>query len=435
MTPKTIIEKGITALSATLAPLSPKMHGWAEKSIFLKWGVLSSGKFHCLDCTHSWKPDIRKPECQNYTKCTLCNGKLKMQAYNKSNFTEIEYFAVLDTAQGYQVVRIICSHKQMKKKCLPTYYHKEVMQHWIDPKGEVRTMSLSCNVFSQAYDQWQYGSSMEIRPKDFQNSPKFRIAPYRVYPRVKVLPALKRNGFKTAFHNIAPQVLLPALLRDSLAETLLKASQVSLLAYYLNSQEQYLKQNWQAVKVCLKNHYVISDYRIWEDYIALLRWFKKDLTCSKFVCPENLHEAHDRLVTKKRTIQREKYLVQMRAEIMQAQQIYAKQKESFFGLCFKDRNLTISVIENVRDFMQEGDNLRHCLFTNEYYKKQNSLILSAKVDNLSVETIELSLTNLEIIQCRGIKNSDSKHHRHILSLMSKNLYQIKARMKKKHKSL
>nr|WP_255680939.1 PcfJ domain-containing protein [Flavobacterium sp. F-65] len=49
----------------------------------------------------------------------------------------------------------------------------------------------------------------------------------------------------------------------------------------------------------MKYSYKIKDFKIWEDYIALLRWFKKDLNCASFVCPENLHEVHDKLVTKK----------------------------------------------------------------------------------------------------------------------------------------
>ncbi|WP_281631504.1 PcfJ domain-containing protein [Flavobacterium luteolum] len=430
MTPKTIIEKEICALSASLAPISSQATAWAEKTVFLKWGVLSRGRFHCLDCCHSWKPDISKPECQNYTKCSTCRGKLKIQPYNKTNFREIEYSAVLDTAGSYQVVRIVCSHKQMKKNFLPTYFHKEVMQHWISPTGDVRSLSMSCNVFSQAYDQWKYYSPLEIRPKDFQQSPKYRIAPYRVYPKLKVVSPLKRNGFKTSFHGIAPQILFTALLRDSLAETLLKASQHSMLSYYLLSNGQHIRQNWQAVKTCLKNSYTISDYRIWEDYIELLRWFKKDIGNPLFVCPDNLSEAHDRLVDRKTAIQRKKYLVRMRSEIAEAQNIYAEEKKDFFGLSFSEKNLSVSVIENVQDFMHEGDSLRHCVFANGYYKKKNSLILSAKVDSQSVETIELSLRNMEIIQCRGFRNSASKYHRRILDLMERNMNQIKERMKK-----
>ncbi|WP_264529238.1 PcfJ domain-containing protein [Flavobacterium sp. N502540] len=247
---------------------------------------------------------------------------------------------------------------------------------------------------------------------------------------MKVADALKRNGFKEAFYNIAPQILFPALLRDPIAETLLKTSQSSLLHYYLHSSEQHIKQNWQALKVCLKKNYLINDYPIWEDYIALLRWFKKDLSCPLYVCPENLWEAHHRLIIRKRAIQKREHLLQMRSETLQAQKLYMEEKKAFFGLCFKDKNLAISVIENVQDFMDEGDTLHHCLFTNEYHKKKNSLILSAKVDGHSVETIEVSLKTLEIIQCRGMKNNSSEHHKRIMDLVSRNLNQIKARVKK-----
>lgn len=434
MTPKTIIEKEITALSATLPPISTEMQSWAEKSIFLKWGVLSRGKFHCLDCTHSWKPDSQKQSCKDYIKCTACHGKLKMQGYNQVHFKEVEYFAVLDICKGYQIVRILSSHKNMKKNFTPTYFHKEVMQHWISPQGEVRTMSLSTNVFSQVYDQWKYYSPLEIKPKEFQNSPKFRINPYRVFPRMRVLPLLKRNGFKTAFYEIAPQILFTSLLKDSVAETLLKASQTSLLSYYLTSHGQHIRSNWQAVKTCLKNNYVIKDFGIWEDYIALLRWFKKDLSSPVLVCPENLSEIHDKLVTKKRAIQRKKYLLKMRAEILKAQEIYAVDKKPFFGLSFSCKNLTIEVLENVQDFMEEGDNLNHCVFTNEYYTKKDSLILSARIDSTPVETIEVSLSKLEIIQSRGHKNNASKYHKEILGLMKENMPLIANRMKKRKKT-
>lgn len=430
MIPKTIIEKEISHLSTTLKPISSQMHDWAEKSIFLKWGVLSRGKFHCLECTHSWKPESKSKSCEKYIKCSLCQGRLKMQGCNQVHFREIEYSAVLDVCQGYQVVRIICSHKHMKKNTTPAYFHKEVMQHWINPKGEVRTMSLSTNVFSNVYDAWQYYSPLEIRPKDFQNSPKYRINPYKVFPKIKVLPVLKRNGFKSGLYNIAPQILFSSLLKDSIAETLLKSSQTSLLYYYLVSHEQNIRQNWQAVKTCLKCNYKIEDLKIWEDYISLLRWFKKDLSCPAFVCSENLHEAHDKLVVKKRELQRKKYLLKMRAEIEQSQILYTQEKRQFFGLSFSEADITITVLENVIDFMEEGDNLKHCVFTNEYFKKKDSLLFSARIDNAPIETIEVSLSKMEIAQCRGLKNNKSKHHEAIINIMNKNFYQIRSKMKK-----
>jgi hypothetical protein len=319
----------------------------------------------------------------------------------------------------------------MKKNFTPTYFHKEVMQHWINPKGEVRTLALSTNVFSSTLDAWKFYSPLEIKPKDFSRNAKFYINPYKVYPQIKVLPILKRNGFKSSVYDIAPHLLFSSLLSDPTAETLLKARQLNILQYYLGASRQNIRRNWQAVKTVIRNNYKIADAGIWEDYLELLRYFKKDLCNPLYVCPENLSEAHDRLVQKKRELLRKKKLQDLRLEIEKAQKKYASDKKRFFGLSFQKGELSISVIEEVKDFMREGDDLEHCVFTNEYYDKKDSLILSAKVEDKSVETIEISLSRMEILQCRGFKNKPSKHHKQILQLLSENLYKIRERMKKR----
>ena len=433
MIPKTAKEKQISSLSNTLAPITAQIYQWAEKNIFLKWAVLSREKFHCLECAHSWKPDSQSQSCQKFIKCASCQRKLKMHQHNQVHFKEIEYFVLTDTCSGYQVVCIICSHKNMKKNVLRAYSNTEVVQHWINPKGEVRTLSLGTNIFSQAYDAWKYYSPLEIRPKSFQDSPKYRINPYKVYPKLNVIPLLKRNRFKTSMHGIAPQLLFTALLKDPTAETLLKSSQTFLLKHYLNSHEQHLRENWQAVKTCLKQRYQIQDIKIWEDYIALLRWFKKDPNSPALVCPENLDQAHDTLVAKKRELQRRKHLAQMSAEIQQAEPIYKQDKKQFFGLSFTDKDFTVKVIDSVQDFLAEGDMLHHCVFTNEYYKKKDSLILSAQIANRPVETIEVSIFENGNYPVQGHRNKATKYHGRILRIINKNLPEIARRLKKQKK--
>lgn len=149
------------------------------------------------------------------------------------------------------------------------------------------------------------------------------------------------------------------------------------------------------------------------------------------VCPENLEEVHDRFVEKKRIIQRRQHIKELRQEIQQAQIGYEQQKKQFFGLEFTKENLSICVMESVNDFLEQGDMLRHCVFTNEYYKKRNSLILSARFENKPAETIEVALPSLEVLQCRGDKNKVSPHHKQILKFLNQNLYQIKKRLKNK----
>ncbi|GEL12145.1 PcfJ-like protein [Flavobacterium glycines] len=120
----------------------------------------------------------------------------------------------------------------------------------------------------------------------------------------------------------------------------------------------------------------------------------------------------------------------MHTSILNSQAIYAEEKKPFFRLTFSDKNITIAVLENVQDFMKKGDTLNHCLFTNEYFKEKDSLIFSPRIDNILVETIEVSLSKMVILQCRGLKNENSKHHKVILNLMKNNLYQVQTRMKK-----
>ena len=108
-------------------------------------------------------------------------------------------------------------------------------------------------------------------------------------------------------------------------------------------------------------------------------------------------------------------------QIGKNQKHYFKAKQHFFGLIFSEKNISISVIETVKEFLEEGCYHNHCVFTNEYYKKQNSLILSAKVGGIPTETIQLSLENFEVLQSRGRGNRASEYSRQILSLVNRNL--------------
>ena len=61
------------------------------------------------------------------------------------------------------------------------------------------------------------------------------IAHMPLCPEYKAMDELRRNGFRGDFHDIVPTKLIPALLADSRAETLIKAGQYPMLRHYLNS--------------------------------------------------------------------------------------------------------------------------------------------------------------------------------------------------------
>jgi len=100
---------------------------------------------------------------------------------------------------------------------------------------------------------------------------------------------------------------------------------------------------------------------------------------------------------------------------------------------FSDGKITVRVLESIEDFLQEGKAMKHCVFSNKYYLKPDSLILSAFKDDIKLETVELSLKSLQVIQCRGKYNENTKYHDQILELVNKNIPLIRKKMRKKEK--
>ena len=72
--------------------------------------------------------------------------------------------------------------------------------------------------------------------------------------------------------------------------------------------------------------------------------------------------------------------------------------------------------------------MHHCVFACAYYLKPNSLIFSATIGGKRVETVEVALDTLEVVQSRGVYNSQTKYHDNIVTLVRRNIPQIKKRM-------
>jgi hypothetical protein len=87
----------------------------------------------------------------------------------------------------------------------------------------------------------------------------------------------------------------------------------------------------------------------------------------------------------------------------------------------------VRVLESVEEIMQEGDSLHHCLYTNEYHLKPDSLILSACANGQRLETVEFSLSKMQVIQSRGVCNCNTEYHDRIIELVKKNIPLIRKR--------
>ena len=73
--------------------------------------------------------------------------------------------------------------------------------------------------------------------------------------------------------------------------------------------------------------------------------------------------------------------------------------------------------------------MHHCVFSNAYYLKEDTLILSATIEGKRIETIEVSLRTLEVVQSRGVCNKNTEYHEQIVNLVNANCKFIRQRMR------
>ena len=423
MKPRTKLQQRIFALSQRLAPITEKQKEWAFAHCFKHYGRRTKkGAAACLECGYTWNDKHLKPGA---SVCPHCGCKIEIIETRKRRFKRDEaYFCVLTTFRGYQVIRYFDLYVTRRVGREAWYGCMEVVQLWITPEGKYIPIARLRPLFACYSDSWNWSADMEVRPVNLC----YDINPNFVYPWTRVIPALKRNGFRGELYGVSPLRLFQALLLNCRAETLLKTGQYPMLSHEIRSSVCSGIEYWPSVRICIRNGYVISDASIWCDYIALLRYFNKDVLCAKYVCPDDLMAAHDRLERKKRERLAKEEIERLKGQARRAEYEFRKLKSRFFGIQFSDGNILVRVLESVEEYLEEGARLHHCVFTQDYYRKSDTLILSACCGNKRLETIEVSLKTFQIIQCRGACNLPTAYHDDIVRLVERNMHLIRKRM-------
>lgn len=421
MKPKNKFQQQVVEASKTLPAITKEQVQWGYDNAIEYLGYRSKkGIMTCSKCGHSWQGEGELITTILGCDCPNCKSKLTVKATTKRTFNNCYYMTVIDTHKGYQVLRSIMLGYTSKIGELPKYSASEVMQRWIASDGKYCTFArLRQTMGTMYYDSWIFHTPLELRQEiDVYN----RIYTGAVYPKQKLIPELKRTGYKKALHNQKPLDLFRILLTDSKAETLIKAKQAKVLKRILDSGWKNIDNYWQSIKICIRNNYKIKDATIWCDYIDLLRFFGKDLHNPKYVCPTDLKAEHDRYVAKKA-----KADAQLEIEKQLAKEdSFREAKAKFFGLIFSDGLINVRVLESVAEIIIEGKAMHHCV--GSYHSKEDSLILSACIDGKRIETIEVSISQLKVIQSRGVCNKNTVYHNQIIDLVSQNISLIEERL-------
>ena len=414
-------EAAVMEQSKHLRPITKQQIKWAFRECISHFAYrLPKGRTTCMDCGHSWVMNKHKEICT----CPHCRAKLQVQTTRARKHKEQHYFTILTTSGNYQVLRMCLLIVGMEKGCKASSYTIEIGQYWWNAQGR-KTIVAVQRVLGRYIDTFSYCSPMAVRN---DNEAYRHISYSQIYPKFKATEALRRNGFKNDFHDIAPTVLIPALLSDSRAETLIKAGRTEHLKYFLDNSRAF-DACWQSYKVATRNGYDIEDISIWCDYVDMLRRLGKDIHSPKYVCPTDLHREHVRRQHELRRQREREEKEKRRKKAMEDERRFHELKSKFFGIRFTDGTIQVHVLESVQEHLEEGTAMHHCVFSNEYYLKENSLILSATIEGRRIETIEVNLDTLKVVQSRGVCNKNTEYHDQIVSLVNANRKLIRQRMR------
>lgn len=399
--------------------LDDKMEAYAKQKVIERIGFATKKRVVCMMCGEGFSSEIVK---RKRATCPHCSSRIRIEQSRKTTDRQGFYTAFAQVVDGYQVIRYFVNHCYFCAGMKANINTREVLQLWVrgDSKHEFYGKSHYVNAYC---DTW--GGDMEIRKE------RGYLTKYDLYCEYYHLD----STFKWEYsmyginNNLAGLTFLEAIRNvphSPRLETLLKAKQYALLSIF---QDRNIDRYWPSIKICLRNKYKVKDAGTWVDYINLLNYFGKDIHNAHYVCPRNLHKEHDRLMRKKREMQRKSEIEAKRRRTAEYEKKFAKLKSHLTGIKFQDNELLVKTLDSVQEYLEEGDKLKHCIYTNEYFLKTDTLCLSARINDEPIETVEVSLKGCKVVQCQGKYNEQSDHHEKILSLIKRNMPVIAERAK------
>ena len=366
MKPRNRFEKVVLAESKHLRPITKTQSEWAFRECIDHFAYrLPKGRTTCMDCGHSWVMDKHRETCT----CPHCGARLQVEETYGRKLQQKQYFTILTTCGTYQVLRMFLIVVGMEKGYKAKYETIEIGQYWWNGQGRKVVIAVQ-RILGHYVDTFSFYSPMAVRN---DNEVYRYVACAPIYPKFKVTDTLRRNGFKDDFHQIAPISLIPALLTDSRAETLIKAGRIDHLRYFLNNTRAF-EAYWQSYKIAVRNGYEIKDISLWCDYVDMLRRLGKDVHSPKYLCAKDLKAEHDRIEDKIRR-QREKEEIERKwQKAIEDEKRFQELKSKFFGIHFTDGTIQVHVLESVQEHLEEGVAMHHCVLCkplhNTHYANQ-----------------------------------------------------------------
>lgn len=445
-------EQKIVALQKKLRPLSKTDICYIEQKLNVHHGVIRRGKFYCIDCNKTTEikalgilaNQITNAKIKKIT-CPHCGNKLEILTrdkewyyFNQSGwYHQFNYITYAVKVDNYQIFRTFIVHKTQKTHRDKEQNKKayidinEAFQHWYDENLNLKIYRKhkvqNAQFWSADPLQWTfekkkgyYGYDNGVSTTDYGQFKIKSLQPWLV----------KRSFINPEKLNISAEEEIENLKKTGF-ETLIKEHRIELLKGIIHYRRSYWEKYWCQIKIANRHNYNLKEeqYGQWFDMIDALKELEKDTHNPVLICPKDLKKAHDEWHQKVTRMRQHKWeekqrkrdyekMLKMRNEELNYKTKIAKVK----NLIIKDKNIIIKPLQTIEEFYSEGLAMHHCVFSNSYYKKPKSLILSArsKINNERIATIEYDTEYKKILQCYAAYNKIPEQNEEIRNLIMKN---------------
>jgi hypothetical protein len=453
LTPKQELLAKVEKFCNNLPAPTPKQQKFIYRNIPAVGTIYLGNRCTCTQCGHKWAD--KNPTTEATMTCPECGTTLKMEyvrRYNKRRFLNLtDYSFIITTFRGSQVIRLFQAERsyfysRKKDEGINERRYFEAGQIWLDEHGNTIVAHRQHAGFFSYYQERMFSGwgRIYIPKSQRRDDIMFRMckSSQNIYPDIRVLPVLKRNGFKGNFHDIDPEIFFANLLKYNILETMLKTGDIENFKRIANSGRLASMPEWErkevekSLRICVRHKYRITDFSGWLDTFRMLREAKMDTHNPVNICPEHPYAKHEEvynIVHAEEIRQRREEEARLRQLAEERAKQTAEERNGEYiervGKFFKvdihdDEGLQISVLPDINAFYEEGKAMHHCVYSCRYYDQKDSLILSARVNGERAETIELSLNTWEVLQSRAVCNGTSQYHDRILALMKKSIPQL-----------
>lgn len=374
--------------------------------------------------------------------------------------TSYDYFAVITTFKDWQVNRYFLIHSKTTRNGYKLEYLEEVSQRWMRIKEygniELHIFELP-KVMCWRWQSQPYSlsSPLTLKPwsKDWDRGGRtyFNMADCEIVPGRRFSKEFKDAGLAKACGRVdeielaisrkgADKIKSLRLSKKwlmkttkkcylpSKCETLFKLGETQLALDCLGQScyAGYIETYWRSFLIARRHGLKLKDWHLWFDYVHDLDMVGRDVHSPKYLVPADIGTAHGRVLAMLEKMRDELARQREKATIDKYEKDYAERMSKYFGIIITTKSgLTITPLQSVMAFYEEGTAMHHCVYTCGYYKNGRSLILSARdKDGKRVETIEINLNSMIIAQSRGVCNKPTAYHDEIVRAVKRNMWKV-----------